>query len=295
MAVPDLEIHVASGAPSWFWHGSPLSGLHPPAFSPLPVDSGGDVDPGLTEESLVSFANSMGRYLELERARIRRISPDIVVSDVDPLPVQASSEMGIPAFVLGNFTWDWIHSSLFPGRSFECSLILAAYSGATYLRLPLGPEHSPCMNTVSMPLLPGGPPGDAGRARTLAGDRPYTLLAFRESPPGGVPDTGGEFTVATMDDNILGAELCIPHQSMVEAGVSFADLVAGAEKVVCKAGYGILSQLLAEGKNALVLAGRRFPEEPFLLAGWESLRGNGLPGTELRRAFVKAFIRALDI
>lgn len=286
---------MASGAPSWFWHGSPLTGLHPPACSPLPVDSCGDVDLDLTERSLVSFSNGLRRSLERELARIGLLRPDIVVSDVDPVPVKACAELGIPAFVLGNFTWDWIHASLFPGRTAECSMISAAYSGATYLRLPMGPDYSPCRNTIEMPLLPGGPPGDAGRARAITGDRPYTLLAFREVPKGGVPGTGGEFTVAAMDENMLGAELCIPFEAMLGLGVSFADLVAGAGKVICKAGYGMLSQLLAEGREGVVLSGRRFPEEPFLLRGWDDLRGKNLSKTDVRREFLTAFIRALGI
>jgi len=290
--VPDLEIHVASGAPQWFWHGSPVTRLHPPSFSPLPVDSGGDVDLKLTESALLSFASDMQRNLEIERARIRLLSPDMLVSDVDPLPVLACSDLGIPAFVMGNFSWDWIHANLFPGRSAECSLISAAYSRATYLRLPMGPGYSPCLKTVDMPLLPGGPPGDAVRARILTGPRPYTLLAFREMPVGGIPDTRGEFTVASTESNLLNAKHFIPHQDMLRAGVSFSDLIAGANKVVCKAGYGILSQLLAEGRDAVVLAGRRFPEEPFLLEGWKRLREGRLPGEQVRNEFLTAFIHA---
>ncbi|MFO7625678.1 MAG: hypothetical protein R6V62_00300 [Candidatus Fermentibacteraceae bacterium] len=283
---------MASGAPPWFWHGSPVTRLHPPACSPLPVDSGGDIELGLTEKSLLAFTNDVQRNLEFERARIGLLSPDMLISDVDPMPVLACSDLGIPAFVLGNFTWDWIHANLFPGRSSECSMISAAYSRATYLRLPMGPEYSPCAKTVDMPLLPGGPPGDAGRVRILTGSRPYTLLAFREMPMGGIPDTIGEFTVASMEKNVLGAKLCIPYQDMLNAGVSFSDLVAGADKVVCKAGYGILSQLLAEGRDAVVLSGRRFPEEPFLLQGWNSLRKGHILRTEVRQAFLKAFIHA---
>lgn len=269
-----------------------MTRLHPPSPSPLPVDSGGDVDLRLTEKSLLSFTNNMQRNLDLEKTRIDLLSPDILVSDVDPLPVLACSDLGIPVFVLGNFTWDWIHANLFPGRSSECSLISAAYSWATYLRLPMGPEYTPCANTVDMPLLPGGPPGDARRARILAGERPYTLLAFREVPMGGIPDTNGEFTVASMESNLLGAELCISHRDMLKAGVSFSDLVAGADKVVCKAGYGILSQVIAEGRDAVVLAGRRFPEEPFLLEGWINLRNGHVPGTQVRQDFLEAFIHA---
>jgi hypothetical protein len=112
---------------------------------------------------------------------------------------------------------------------------------------------------------------------------------------GGIPDTEGDFTVASMEKNLLGAELCIPHQDMLNAGVSFSDLVAGAKKVVCKAGYGILSQLLAEGRDAVVLSGRRFPEEPFLLQGWKRFRIGHVSGTRTRQAFLEASIRALGL
>jgi hypothetical protein len=112
---------------------------------------------------------------------------------------------------------------------------------------------------------------------------------------GGIPDTRGEFTVASMESNPLGAELCIDPRDMLNAGVSFSDLVAGAEKVVCKAGYGILSQLLAEGRDAVVLSGRQFPEEPFLLKGWDMLRKGHVCGAALRQGFMEAFIRSLGL
>ncbi len=218
------------------------------------------------------------------------ISPDIVISDVDPLPVLVCSELHIPAFIVGNFTWDWIHTSLFPQRKTECDLLADAYSGGTYLRLPMGPAYSPCAETAALPLLPGGPPGDPARARRLIGDREYTLLAFREMPHGGLPETFDSFTVSSMEENLLGADLCITPGEMEAASLTYSDLVAGASEVYCRAGYGILSQIIAENRDAVVLTGRTFPEEPYLMAGWKSFRQRPETGAQIRKSFLETFM-----
>ena len=292
---PGLDIHVASGAPKWFWLNSPVKRVHPPLPSPIPIDRDGDVDMESTKKAILEYTGKMEHLLETGKAFVAGLSPDLVFSDVDPLPVSASAELGIPVFLLGNFTWDWIYVSLFPHLARECGLLTSAYRGAVYLRLPMGPGYSPCSRTVEMPLLPGGPPGNASRAKLLTGPGPYTLLAFREPPPGGIPGAVSGFTVASMPENLLGADLCVTPEDLERKGATFSDLMAGARRVVCKAGYGILSQLLAEGREAVILTGRRFPEEPHLMEGWKRLRGGPETGNQLRQNFLKAFIQAVGL
>lgn len=292
---PGMEFHVASGAPRWFWQESRATKLHRPAPTPLPVDVNGDVDQELTRQSLLSFHRNADRALERERRFVRRISPDLLVADADPLAVMAGTSLGIPSYILSNFTWDWIHRSLFPDLEKEWRFLESAYSGGTYLRLPLGPEHSPCGKSRKMPLLPAGPPGNPDKGLALSGGRSYALLAFREPPPGGIPEAPGMFTVAALPENTLGADLCITPADMRRAGASFADLITGASLVLCKAGYGILSQLLAEHRDAVVLGGRRFPEEPYLMSGWNTLKGLTQSWNNIRHNFLESFISAAGL
>lgn len=259
------------------------------------MDVGGDVDEGLTRAMLTAYGEEMEISMEREKSFLEDLSPDMILSDVDPLPVWAGSHLGIRAFVVGNFTWDWIYRRLFPHIPLFSSRIARAYSGGTYLRLPLGPPHSPCRETREMPLLPGGPPGHPSRARVLTGNRPYTLLAFREKPPGGFPHTGHAFTVASSPVDIPGVDLRITPDQMEKAGVSFSDLLSGAERVVCKAGYGILSLLISENLEATVITGRKFPEEPWLVSGFHRLKGRVNTGENLRREFVTEFKRAAGL
>jgi hypothetical protein len=261
----------------------------------MPVDVNGDVDLTLTRQVLRDFHRESPRALESETGFVRRISPDLLVADADPLAVMAGASLGIPSFILSNFTWDWIHRSLFPELDSEWRFLESAYSGGKYLRLPLGPEHSPCGESLEMPLLPAGPPGNPDRGLALSGGRRYALLAFREPPSGGMPYTRGMFTVAALPENTLGADLCITPAQIRRAGASFADLIAGASLVFCKPGYGILSQLLADRLDAVILGGRRFPEEPYLMKGWNTLKGMNRSWNNIRHCFLESFIGATGL
>jgi hypothetical protein len=57
------------------------------------VDVNGDVDQELTRQSLLSFHRNADRALERERRFVRRISPDLLVADADPLAVMAGTSL----------------------------------------------------------------------------------------------------------------------------------------------------------------------------------------------------------
>ncbi len=46
--------------------------------------------------------------VDRERSRLIQFAPDLVLSDCGPLPIEAAAALGIPAYTIGNFTWDWI-------------------------------------------------------------------------------------------------------------------------------------------------------------------------------------------
>ncbi|MCK5840679.1 MAG: hypothetical protein KAH31_00815, partial [Candidatus Sabulitectum sp.] len=219
-------------------------------------------------------------YLRTEVARQLLLKPDLVISDIDPLPVKAAGVNSIPALGIGNFTWDWIIKEMFPDMRAEAALVADMYHHGTYLKLPMSPDHSPFRSTVNIPLLRGGPPGNPDKVRDLLPAGNICLVALREIPRGvelSVPDY---FTaVSCLPEPIHRICQNITPSELADAGATFADLVAACDVLLTKPGYGIISQILTMGKKAVLLTGRKFPEEKYLLDTLENRYGISLINT----------------
>ncbi len=264
---PDSHITVASDVPRWFWDGSEIDSFIPGSPSPIAVEKDGDIDLKTTQLHFQDFILKSYDYLKTEVAKQHDLNPDLVITDIDPLPVKAAEINSIPALGISNFTWDWIMKEMFPDLREEAKLIADMYHHATYLKLPPGPDHSPFHSAIDVPLLRGGPRGNPEKVNKLLPPGRICLVALRELPPGvelSIPE--GFTAVSSLPKPVH--HLChnITHSELSGAGATFADLVAACDVVVTKPGYGIVSQILTMGKRAVLFTGRKFPEEECLLS-----------------------------
>jgi L-arabinokinase len=285
------HITIASSSPDWFWNETPVDAVIPGSLSPTAVEKNGIPDRELTAARLRKFLG-MEKELLAEETRLQReIAADLVVTDIDPLPVKAALMNRIPAVGIGNFTWDWILGEMCPDMKEQTGRIANMYSSGTYLRLPLGPDHSPFNTTLDMPLLRGGSPGNTERVKKLLPeDGLKYLVAFRHLPKG-FPEKAPEgVTVFTaLPEPQSPGWLNISHRELVKNNASFADLVASADVVITKPGYGIVSQILAMGKRAVLVPFLSFPEEKYLLNGLVGRNATAVVHAEsVRQVFSKA-------
>lgn len=264
---PDTEVIIASDVPRWFWRGTGISRIVRGSPSPTVVESGWEIDLAATRKILMDFLDRLESLLAEELKFHEDLGADLVVSDIDPLPISAASAAGIPAFGIGNFTWDWILTELFPDLEDDIKRISFLHSKGTYLRLPMGPPaHNPFNRMVDVPLLASGSCSEPMEARRLSPKGILCLVALRELPPGGLPDLPHGVQALSSSPKPLskGIQNITPDE-LSSRGFVFSDLVAAADVVISKAGYGIISQILALGKPCVLLTGRGFPEERHLL------------------------------
>lgn len=265
------RIHVCSNVPDWFWKGTLISNLLSGSPAPAIHEDGWHLDLAKTEKSLKNYLETLDENLESEIGFQERQKPDLVISDIDPLPLAAASSLGTRTLAVGNFTWDWIFGGLFPSMERAAKVLKRLYRDAVYLKLPLGPDHSPCRKTVKVPLLRAGGNGSGSIPEDLQVPGRRCLLALR-SLPGGIgkelPNKCRAFSSLPVPPGD-GVQNILP-EALLERGLSFSDLVASADVVVSKAGYGIISQILAMGKRCVIYTGRGFPEEPCLLEPLEN-------------------------
>jgi hypothetical protein len=263
---PGVHITVASDIPRWFWRSSAVDAFVQGSPSPVIIEKNGDIDYGATRRHFLDFTGSIGELLKREAAAQAALKPDLVITDIDPLPVKAAEINRIPAFGISNFTWDRVMGEMFSDLGEQSAPITGMYSHGVYLKLPMGPDHSPFHSTVNVPLLRAGPPGNPEIVKHLLPRGKICLVALRELPCGISFQMPYGFTaVSSLPEPLCTNCMNITPEKLAEDEADFADLLAASDVVVSKPGYGIVSQILAMGKRAVLFTGRKFPDEEFLL------------------------------
>jgi hypothetical protein len=209
------------------------------------------------------FYATFDRRAADEAAWLRASAVDLVVGDIPPLAFAAAARAGVPSVALGNFTWDWIYS-VYP--AFDAlapdvlPIIRDAYAQATRaLRLPLHGGFEPMEAvTVDIPFI----------ARTSARDRRETRRAagLDGSAPVVLPSFGAYGAALPYEVVRREGRLTVLDPARVPDGFRYQDLVAAADVVVTKPGYGIVSECAANDTPLLYTSRGRFVEYDVFVA-----------------------------
>jgi len=234
--------------------------------------------------------------LDEEYDVLRREKVDLVVSDISALPLAAAARAEIPGVGVSNFTWDWIYRDL----AVQCpeyaaplqqyaDLCAESYRQATrILRLPFSPAGMGGASFEDVPLV----------ARSARQTRADTRAAL-DIPDGvrlALVSFGG-FGLDKLDLTPLGrleewvflAEGLLsggaPNlRPLVNGAYHYPDLVAAADVVITKPGYGIVSEAIANRSAVLYTSRGRFPEQALLVAALKRYtRCREISNDELRR------------
>ncbi|MCU1382142.1 MAG: hypothetical protein JWL71_839, partial [Acidobacteria bacterium] len=264
---PEIRVIVRTSAPRWLF--APLAGASI-AVQTFDTDTGVvqvgslHLDEDETARHAARFYANFERRVATEAAMIRGVGADLVIGDVPPLAFAAAERAGVPSLAIANFTWDWIYSiypafdRLAPG---VMPTIRRAYASATRaLRLPLHGGFDP-MATVTrdIPFIARQSTRDRRETRRLLGwpsDRPVVLPSF-----GGY---GADLPIDALRADDRFTVIDPPQQP--PAGLLYQDLVAAADVVVSKPGYGIVSECVANGTALLYTSRGRFAEYDVFVA-----------------------------
>ena len=258
---PDARIVIRTGAEAW------LFALNVPQaeLQPCEVDTGVvqidslRLDEELTARAACRFYADFDDRAAGEARRLRDLGTGLVIGDIPPLAFAAADREGIASVALGNFTWDWIYS-VYPAFDALAPDVIptlrAAYATATRaLRLPFHGGFEP-MSAVTrdIPLIARRSRRDRRDTRRQLGvvtDAQLLVLAcfsaYGAPLPANVSRGADGFTLLTVDRDP-------PH------GLAYQDLVAAADVVVSKPGYGIVSECIANDTALLYTSRGRFIE-----------------------------------
>lgn len=239
-------------------------------FDSLRIDEDG------TARQAAAFYGAFESRVDAEASILREQRADLVVADIPPLAVAAAARAGIPAIALGNFTWDWIYQA-YP--QFErlapqaVDTIGAAYAGATCaLRLPLHGGFETIRTIIDIPFISrrsGRGREEARQALGLAASEVAVLSSFGGHGLGldyPALARANRFRLIVTDyeqhEALATSRLLrLSRADLARRGLRYEDLVAAADVVVSKPGYGIVSECIANGSALLYTTRGRFAEQ----------------------------------
>jgi hypothetical protein len=219
-----------------------------------------NIDEGATAREIAAFYADFDRRVTDEAATLEVIRPDVVLGDIPPLAFAAAARAGVPSVAVANFTWDWIYSiypeieRAAPGAT---TAMRTGYATATMaLRLPLHGGFEPMAAvTRDIPFI----------ARRSERDRRETrrMLRIPEGRPAVLPTFGGygiDLPYAAVEREGRVTILRPDAVDLQASGLRHQDLVAAADVVISKPGYGIVSECVANGTPLLYTSRGRFIE-----------------------------------
>ena len=237
------------------------------------------IDETGTAEAVRGFRIGWEALVSREARWLRQSGARLVLGDIPPLAFVAAAEAGVPSIALGNFSWDWIYSHLGarqPALAEAATLAAQAYARAgLLLRLPFAGDLSAFRRIEDVPLVARAPELDKAEARRRLGldARPVVLLSF-----GGVGMPGLEAVAfGRLDDYLFlltgqAGGGTAPNVRRLEAadlsaaGLHYPDLVAAADVVVSKPGYGIVTDCIAARTRLVYTERGDFPEYEILVS-----------------------------
>jgi hypothetical protein len=236
-------------------------------------------DLGRTKAQVKKFLDTAPQWIEKERRFLIEEGFSGLVCDIPFIPFAAAEQAGLPSIGIGNFSWDWIYA-YYGERDPDWKPLaeaIASYYRKADLLLCL-PFHGPMaafQRIEDLPLVAKGTirkKEEIRKTLQLPEDRKIILMGFSQ--------------VALSREAIRNIEKLSDHYLFIirspldwdspvfrkieDAEASFIDLVAAADAVMTKPGYGIVADCLATGTPMIYSDRGDFPEYPILVKGIEA-------------------------
>jgi L-arabinokinase len=257
---PGLAFVIRTSAARWMFEAA---APQPFDFHDVALDTGITqldslhIDEAATVHAAADFYRTFDRRVDDEAAAIGRMNIDLVIGDVPPLAFAAAARAGVRSIAVANFTWDWIYS-LYDAFDDEAPHVRTAMGGAyamtdRALRLPFHGGFETMPRVRDIPLIARRSRRDPADTRRLLGldpSRPVVLASFGAY--------GADIPLAQLEQSGEFSLLAPPREA--PAGLRYEDLVAAADVVVTKPGYGIVSECIANNSALLYTSRGRFVE-----------------------------------
>lgn len=286
---PETRIGVRTAAPRWLFDLTVKGRIN---FSNLEADTGVMQIDSLTLDEADSVRRAAAFHADLvtraasETRVLREIDAGLVVGDIPPLAFSVAASAGVPSVGIANFTWDWIYGD-YPRTRLAPTLLPAmrsAYAKAYLgLRLPMSGGFQTFGNVKDIPFIARHATKSREQvcaALNLPTNKPIVLVSFGGYGLSSL-DTDAlaklkKYTAVTTTNVPLGRKkdaaterkgsfISLDEESIYDAKVRYEDIVAAADAVVTKPGYGIIAECAANDTAILYTSRGHFIEYDVLV------------------------------
>jgi hypothetical protein len=273
---PDCLVILATRAPRWL-----LESYIPGDFihRPVSLDAGViqsdslQMDLDATRRELTAVYQGKNALIAQEADYLRQNQADLVLADIPALAVSLAHQAGIPAWLMGNFGWNFIYRDWGPSFWDLAEQIEADYQACDQLfRLPLAEPMTIFPRRRDVGLTGGAPRYSEAELREK--------LALKTPPERTVLLTFGGLGLASIPYETLAKfpdwlfltfdaqAPKLPNLISLPPG-SFrpVDVMPLCGRVISKPGYSTFAEALRLGVPLVSLTREGFAEAPILLAG----------------------------
>ncbi len=206
-----------------------------------------------TTELMLCWVKQMPILVQNESKFVQRIKPDLIISDMSFMPIIVSKENNIKSIVISNFVWNDVLD--LPQNITK--FIYDSYTNATkIIKLPFG-TNMKFKNTVSLGL--------AARKITVKKEEIRNNLGVKRKQKLVLLSIGNLVTKLTINNsqNMKIIDLSDYEKIRKLKNLDLTEgqnLINAADLVICKCGYGFISECLTLGTNFNYLLDRNHKE-----------------------------------
>lgn len=277
---PNLCVTIRSRVPR-----AQLEQLFAPGFAMAepPPDLGMAMHSPVSVDRAASFAwyerlqAGWGETIEGQARTLEALAPDLLFSNVGFVGLAAAARAGIPSIAMSSLNWADIVQGYGAAPLPLIERMREAYRSARAFVLVT--PHMPTVwadNRVTVgPVGRKGTDRRAEIARSLGLDpaKPWVVVSFGGIPMGDLATTFPRLEEVEWIVDIAPLE---GMRSIRDLEVPFIDLIASADIVVTKTGYGLFVEPAAHGLFVIYRRRPDWPESPYL-EGWLRSRQIGEP------------------
>jgi len=202
------------------------------------------IDVTKSKQEIGKWLKNLHKFADKEQRIISEIEPDLVISDISPMPFLATKNLEIKSVAISNFSWydtiDFLPKD-------ELTILKEAYDKASFaIQLPLGTEMSHFKKKKKVGIVARTSTRTRSEIREQIGIKNsdyLVLVALGGSKKEIVCKNTKDVKILSMDSMVKSSFPILNFSQWLEG----QELVMASDLVIGKCGYGILSECLTNG------------------------------------------------
>jgi len=210
---------------------------------PIIKKDGISIDHKRTYFELKKWFKEINKIVVLEDKKISKYNLDLIISDISPMPFLVAQQLKIPSIAISNFSWYDVLDDITKEQK---QFLREAYNQANYtIQLPLGTkmEHFKKRHKIGFVCRKPTLTKDEIRKKLGINKKNYCIFIDLGKTNNRIELNVNENIKIITTGTSLRAKNCLRLPEWTEG----QNLVSASDLVICKLGYGMISECLTNG------------------------------------------------